>query len=35
MWPNTHFEAKNDKQKVKISALVKGITGIGKSLIKY
>lgn len=34
MWPNTHFEAKDDKQKVKISALVKGITGIGKSLVQ-
>lgn len=32
LWPNTHFEAKEDKQKIKILTLLKGVTGIKRSL---
>ncbi|WP_373813178.1 peptidase domain-containing ABC transporter, partial [Neisseria dentiae] len=32
LWPNTHFEAKEDKQKIKILTLLRGVTGIKRSL---
>ena len=28
LWPNTHFEEKEEKQKIKILSLLKGVTGI-------
>ncbi|EGZ44287.1 peptidase domain-containing ABC transporter [Neisseria wadsworthii] len=32
LWPNTHFEEKEEKQKVRILTLLKGVTGIKRSL---
>lgn len=31
LWPNSRFEKKEERQKVRIVSLVKGITGIGRS----
>lgn len=32
LWPNTHFEKKEEKKKVKILTLLKGVTGVKRSL---
>jgi len=34
LWPNTHFEEKEEKQKIKILSLLKGVTGIKRSLVQ-
>ncbi|WP_373741399.1 peptidase domain-containing ABC transporter [Neisseria sp.] len=32
LWPNSRFEKKEERQKIKILSLLKGVTGIGRSL---
>lgn len=32
LWPNSRFEKKEERQKIRILSLLKGITGIGRSL---
>ncbi|ASK27262.1 peptidase domain-containing ABC transporter [Neisseria chenwenguii] len=32
LWPNTHFEKKDEKERIRILSLLKGVTGIGRSL---
>ncbi|UOO83219.1 peptidase domain-containing ABC transporter [Uruburuella testudinis] len=34
LWPNTHFEEKEEKQKIKILPLLKGVSGIKRSLVQ-
>lgn len=34
LWPNTHFEEKEEKRKIKILPLLKGIAGIRRSLLQ-
>lgn len=34
MWPNTQFEEKKDKQQIKILPMLRGITGLRRSLVQ-
>ncbi|MDO5639406.1 MAG: peptidase domain-containing ABC transporter [Neisseria sp.] len=34
LWPNTHFEEKEEKQKIKVLPLLKGVSGIKRSLVQ-
>ena len=34
LWPNTHFEEKEEKQKIRLMLLLKGVSGIKRSLVQ-